>query len=876
MKTAFRRFVSRAAGVFLRQRSDADVADELNSHLDAHIADNVRSGMTPDEARRRALVALGGIAQTQELHRDLRSIAWIDDIREDVRYAFRAARRSPGFALTALAVIALGIGATTAAFTILDFVLLRPLPFPEPQNLVRIFQSDRARGVPRLEASPPNFTDWRSGNASFRAMGSFLFNNPMTLLGNGEPRQIEAATFDADMLTVLGVQPVVGRGFTAADERNFLDVALLGYDFAVATFGSPASAINRTITLDNRTRTVVGVMPRGFAFPSREPVLWVPMPPFDRLGQQRGNLVLNVVGRLRPGVRIEQAQADMNVIAGRLRREYPQDNAGVSVSVVDMRDVVSPQARMLVWSVFAAAVCLLLIVCTNLTNLLLARAVARRQEIAVRAAIGAGFWRLVRQMLTESAVLAIAGGALGAAVAMAAVPLMARIVPNVLPLSGGPAVDLRVLAFAALATIATSVVVGTVPALRSSKDADVQALRARAGAPVGRLRSALVLAEVAAMVMLLVGGGLLMKAMWRVQAVDLGFHANGVLTLRTNLPFLKYPSYAVRRNFYGRILMETRALPGVVSAGYTTGLPLVLGAGIMQITIPGVVEDPAQTPRASIRFVTPEYFATMGIPLRRGRFVDERDSATAPPAAVISEALARRLWPGQDPVGRQLTIYNSTRTVVGVAGDIVVRGLERTSEPQIYMSPEQLAPFSVFYAPRDLVVRASVDAMALAPAIRKIIHDVDPEQPVSDLRLFDDVVTGQTASRRDQLIVLGLLSAIAFLLAAVGIHGLLAYAVQARTQEVGVRVALGAPPAAIMKMFLTQGLALGAAGVALAVPLAYAAARGMGALLFGLPAADPPVYVAAVLLAMTMTLASSLRPAFRAGSIDPATTIRME
>lgn len=874
---SLRSWLRRARGVFDRRRHDIEFDDELNAHLDAHIADNVRAGMTRDESRRDALLKMGGVAQIAEAYRDRRGLPFVETTTQDLRYAWRTLRRSPGFTVTAVAVIALGIAATVAAFTVLDYVLLRPLPFPQPDRLVRIYQSDLARSVPRLEASPPNFTDWRAGSASFSAMASFLFNNPMTLLGDGEPRQIDTAAFDADVLTVLGVQPLVGRGFTAADMNgNFLGVVLLSHDFAVTMFGSPSAALNRTITLDNRARTVVGVMPAGFTFPSRNPVLWVPMVPFDILGQSRTNLVLNVVARLRPGVSIGRAQAEMSVMADRLQRAYPQDNAGVSISVVDMRDVVSPQTRMLVWIVFGAAFCLLLIVCTNLTNLLLARAVARRQEMAVRAAIGAGSWRLMKQMLTESAVLAAVGGLLGSAIAIAAVPLVARMVPNVLPVGSAPAVDLRVLAFAAVITLVTCLAVGLVPALRSSNTGDLQALRSRGEAPVGRLRSALVLAEVAATVVLLVGGGLLVKAMWRVQSVELGFHADGVLTLRTNLPFLKYPSYAVRRNYYERVLSGTRALPGVVSVGYTTGLPLVLGAGISMVTVPGVVDDPATAPRASVRFVSPDYFATMRIPLRRGRFVDGRDNATTLPVAVISEGLARRLWPGQDPIGRQFVTFNHTRTVVGVAGDIVVRGLERMSEPQVYFSPEQLSPFSIFYAPRDLVVRASGDAMALAPAIRKIIHDADSEQPITDLQLFDDVIAQQTASRRDQLVVLGLFAAVAFLLAAIGIHGLLSYTVRSRTREVGVRIALGATPSVIVHMFLQQGVVLGVTGVVVAMPIAYAAGRAMNALLFGLSAADPSVYLLAGGIAGTMTIASSVIPAVRAATIDPAITIRNE
>jgi len=870
-------WLARLAALYTRARQDDDFTAELSADLQAHIDDNLHAGLAPGEARRQARLSLGGVAQTTERVRETRSVGWLDEVRLDLKYAVRSIRRAPGFALTAIGVVAFGIAATTAAFTVLDYALLRPLPFPEPNRLVRIYQSDVARGVPRLEASPPNFSDWREGSTGFSAMASFLYGGTATLLGGSEPRQIDIGTFDGDVLTVLGVQPLVGRGFTAEDQRDhFLDIVVLGYDFAVSTFGSPAAALDQTVTLDNRARTVIGVMPAGFAFPSRDPVLWMPMPPFEALGQSRTNLLLNVVARLRPDASIGQAQADMTVMADRLQRAYPKDNAGVSISVVDMRDVVSPQTRMLVWIVFAAALCLLLIVCTNLTNLLLARAVARRQEIAIRAAIGAGTWRLVKQMLTESAVLAAAGGAIGSAIAIAAVPLVARMVPDVLPVTGGPAVDLRGLAFAGLITAVTCLAVGIVPALRSSRTADAQALRARAGAPIGRLRSALVLAEVAATVTLLVGGGLLVKAMWRVQSVDLGFHADGVLTLRTNLPFGKYSDPARRRAYYDRVLTGTRGLPGVVTAGYTTGLPLVLGAGIMMVTVPGVVDDPAQAPRASIRFVTPDYFATMRIPLRRGRFVDGRDDATAPPVAVVSEGLARRLWPGQDPVGRQFVVFNHTRTVVGVAGDIVVRGLERASEPQLYFSPEQLAPFSVFYAPRDLVVRASGDALALAPAIRRIIHEADPSQPVTNVRLFDDILAGQTASRRDQLVVLGLFGAIAFLLAAVGLHGLLSYTVLARTQEVGVRVALGAPPAAIMRMFLRQGLTLGLGGIAVAVPVAYAAGRAMSALLFGLTPADPAVYASAIALAAVMTFVSSLVPAARAAAVDPLVALKGE
>jgi len=878
---SLRVFVDRIARLFRGARYDREFAAELDAHLQMQVDANLRAGLTREQALRAARLTLGGLAQAREERRRGQSIVWIEDLRADLRCAARTIRRSPTFAVTVIAVIALGIGATTATFAILDHVLLRPLPFPDSHRLVRVFQSDVSRGVPRLEASPPNFLDWRASNQTFSSIGSFLSGGSTTLLGHGEPRQIETAAFDADVLPTLGVRALIGRGFAAADQQDNAAVVILSYHFAVTLFGDAVAAMNQVVNLDGRPHTVVGVMPPDFAFPSRGPVLWAPMLSFDRLGMMRTNLVLNVIARLRSGVSIEQARADMNLIAAQLRQAYPNDNAGVSISVIDLHELLLPQSRLLVVTVFAAAFCLLVIVCTNVANLLLARAVARRHEMAVRAAIGAGSWRLIKQLLTESALLAIIGGIAGAAMAVGAVPLIARLVPAVLPVATAPAVDGRILLFAGLVTFCTSIAVGLVPALRPSRTTDPQSLRSRvAPASSGRLRSALVVTEIAVTATLLVAAGLLVKALWRVQSVDVGFHADGVLTLRTNLPTLfpgtKYRDALTREQFYNHVLTGASALPGVVSAAYTTGLPLVLGAGVMMVTVPGTVSNPATAPRASIRFVTPQYFATMRIPLRRGRFVDERDSATAPPAVTISESLAQALWPGQDPIGRPITIFTSTRTVVGVAGDIVVRGLERTSEPQIYLSMWQPSPFSPFYAPRDLVVRAQVDARTLAPAIRAIIHEADPDQPVADVRLFDDILALQTASRREQIVVLGLFAGLASLLAAVGMYGLLSYAVSARTQEVGVRVALGAGRGTIARLFLQQGVVLGAVGIAIAMPLAYAGGRAIDALLFGLSPADPPVYLAAAGLAAIITLTASLVPALRAATINPAMSIRAE
>lgn len=653
---------------------------------------------------------------------------------------------------------------------------------------------------------------------------------------------------------------------------------LFSHGLAVALFGGATDAVGQTVSLDDQAHTIVGVMPPDFAFPSRGAQVWRPLRFSPALLSLRSNHLLFAVARLRPGVSIEQARADMDVIAARLQRAYPGDNARSGIAVVDLRELLSPQSRVLLLGVFGAAFCLLLIACTNLANLLFARAVVRRQEIAVRLAIGAGRERLLRQLLTESLVLAGLGGSLGLLLAVVATPLLAHLVPAALPVVATPRIDWRVFGFAAALTLATSLAFGAGPARHACRTAGSHALRVRSagGGRTDRLRGALVLAEVAGTVVLLVAAGLLLKALWRVQAVDPGFRTAGVLTLRTALPMPKYSAAAARRDFYSRVLTRARALPGVRSAAYVSYHPMEFASGRFPITSRGVADDPLAAPQAIIHFATPGFFDTLGIPVRRGREFRDRDDAAAPFVAVVSESLAQRLWPGQDPIGRRVHVARVERTVVGVAANIAVRSLETASDHQIYFPSEQLGTTSTYYAPRDLLVQAAGDLSSLAPALRKIVREADPAQAVSDLRSLGEIVAAQSAPRRDQLRVLGVFAAIAVFLAAVGIHGVLSFTVAARTQEIGVRVALGAARGTILRMFLGQGVRLGASGVALAVPLAYLAARGMSAVLFGVRPGDPAIYGGAAVLAMAMTLAGTLRPAVRAAAIDPAVTIRTE
>jgi predicted permease len=467
-------------------------------------------------------------------------------------------------------------------------------------------------------------------------------------------------------------------------------------------------------------------------------------------------------------------------------------------------------------------------------------------------------------------VLAVVGGALGVLLTVLATPVLGALVPGALPIGATPEINWRVFVFAGALTVATSMAFGVGPAWRSTRSTVLSALRSRSasGGRTDRLRAALVLAEVACTVTLLVGAGLLLKAMWRVQAVDPGFRADGVLTLRTALPFA---TPADQRNaFYSRVLTDARALPGVTSAAYISFLPMTFTGGNFTVSVPGMTMK--EEIRAHTRFVTSEYFTTLRIPLLRGRDVGERDNAAAPPAAIISQSLAQRLWPGQDPIGRQI----NSGTVVGVAGDVAVRGLEAASLPQLYLSWQQIPSPLVFYAPRDLVIRASGNVTALVPTLRSIIRRANPELAITDVRLVEEIVTSQTSSRRVQLQVLGTFAGVAFLLAAVGIHGLLSFAVTSRTREIGIRMALGAARGNVLSMFLRQGLVLGLAGITIAIPLAYIAARGMTSLLFGVRPEDPVVYAVAALLALAMTLTGSLRPGMRAAAVDPAITIRVE
>ncbi len=608
--------------------------------------------------------------------------------------------------------------------------------------------------------------------------------------------------------------------------------------------------------------------------------------------ERRDDLWLECVARLRPGVSIGEAQAEMSLVAARLERQYPRENERVGANLVRLRDQVSQQSRLLLLALLGASLGVLLIACTNLASLFLARALERRSELAVRTALGAGRERVLRQLLTESLLLAAAGGVLGVLLALATLPLVARLVPNALPIAETPPLDLRVLAFAALMTLVTAVGFALAPALRALADGGTVGLRegARAGTSGReRLRSLLVVAEVTVSVVLLVSSGLLLRALLRVQATSPGFEPAGVMTLRTTLPMPKYQALAARNAFCASVLDEVRALPGVTSAAYTSFLPIVMGGGIWRIEAEGHAARPGEGQTASVRYLTPGYFGTLGIPVRRGRDVSETDTAAGLQVAVVSESFVARYWPGQDPIGRRfrfgllgggtISVIGAfqDRTVVGVVGDVKVRGLERRSEPQVYLPYRQQPENAMgFYTPQDLAVKHTGDPGALVAALRRIVARVDPQQPVADVRPLEAIVDTQTAPRRVQVGVLSAFAALALLLAGIGIHGLLAFTVASRSREIGVRRALGAGSRDILHLVVGHGLRLAAVGLGLGMALAWAAGRFLEALLAGVSPADPATLAATALLAVATAVAGCLLPAWWATRVNPLEVIRAD
>jgi predicted permease len=798
--------------------------------------------------------------------------------RRDLFHSTRSLLGSPGFTLTAILLVTIGIGANVAVFTLANFVLVRPLPFPEPERLMRVWE--RHTGYSKMELSPANYRDMIASSTSFTALAAYN-GNSMSLVGQGEPQRIEGASVTGNLFSALGRPALIGRYFNEQDDQaGAPGTVVLSYALWQTAFGGDPNIVGKPVSLDNQPYTVIGVMPHDFRFPARDTQFWTPFRFKEANYRDRNDNLLEGISRLKPGVSIAQAQGELLLIAARLRRQYPKENEDVDFSVIALRDELTTESRLLLQGLCGAALCVLVIACANLANLLLARSLARQRELSIRLSLGASRRNLLRQLLTESLLLGLAGGASATAVAMAALPLLSRLVPNELPVQQVPTVDTQTLFFALALTLITVIAFGVSPALQACRDAGLSGLRVgvrTGGTGNHTARSALVIAELGASVVLLVLSGLLIRALWRVQSVDPGFRTSGILSLGTELPFPKYNKTSTREQFYGKVLTDVRALPGVTGAAYITNLPMTWGGGIWPVVVDGRSQIRTEGNSASMRFVTPGLFSTLGIPLKFGRAVSESDTVDRPWVAVVSESFVRRYWPNEQPIGRHFNFAFHDHEVIGVVGDIRARGLERTSEPQVYLSSKQdFDDGLTYYAPKDLVIQSTQTPERLLPAIREIIHKADPEQPISNIRTVEEVLAGETESRTIQMRVLIVFTAVAIVLAGLGLYGLLAFMVSMRQLEFGIRLALGAGPGDLFKMVLLEGFKLAVAGLLPGLLLAYIAARLLESLLAGVQPADALTFSTAAGLCLITTLLGTLFPALRAVRADATAVMRAE
>jgi putative ABC transport system permease protein len=808
---------------------------------------------------------------------------------QDLRYGLRLLARSPGFTAIALLTLTLGIGATAAIFSVVDTVLLRSLPYREPQRLVSVFEDVSGAGFPRNTPAPGNYADCKAQTQIFEDAAATL-QRVYNLTGgpsgrSGDPEELQGAGVTHNLFSMLGTKPALGRVFLPEEDRpGAAHVALIGHGLWKRRFGGDRSLIGRDILLNGEKYTVVGVMPPGFSYPFKDTEIWSPIAFAPGQLTNRGMHYLYVVARLRPGVTLAKANAELEVLGKRLARAYPETNREIQRFFAEpLHETYTRESRSGLIVLMAAVAFILLIACANIANLLLSRATGRQREIAVRTALGAGRVRIVRQMLTESALLAAGGGLLGIFLADWCFNFLKNLIPEDLSQTVALALDLRVLGFAVAISLVSSFLFGMAPALQVSKldlnDVLKEGGRGSAGSRRRIFRNLLVIGEVALSLMLLVGSGLLLESFSRLRGLDPGFRADHVLTVRLEVPGSKYGDFAKRSEFFERVLERVRALPGVKVAGFTSALPLTWDGGTNGFTPEGIVLDPSFNYDANNRVVTPGYFEAMRIPLRRGRLFDKGDGQDAPLVAIINETLARRFWSNQDAIGKRFKFgtpedKTSWRRIVGVVADVRQMRLNEPGRQEMYFPYWQAK--ENWMVPRDLAIRTTADPLSLAGAVRQAVWSIDRDQPVSNMMTLDELLDHEVAERRVQAALLGSLAGLAMILACVGIYGVLSYLVTQRTQEIGIRVALGANAADVFRTVAGQGMALAAIGIGAGVGAALALSRLLASLLFGVQATDPITYAAAVAVFATVALLACYFPARRAARVDAMVALRHE
>ena len=876
--------LSRTRALFLGRRLDDDFDREVSAHLAMLTDEHIRRGLAPEAARRAAVMEFGGAMQIKEQQHDRRGLPVVETTLQDLRYGLRSLRRNPAYALVAVATLAVGIGAGTAVFSVARAVLLKPLPYQDPSRLVRVFETNPLRNWTRNIASPANYADWKSRNTVFTdvaAYEQFTFNgsgaSEIFLTGQGEPQGLKSLGVTGNLFSVLGTPPLLGRTFT--DDETFegkARVTVLTYALWQSAFGGDPGVVGRAITLSGRTYDVVGVMPRDFFFPGRDVQIFVPVgyQPSVFVRARRPHY-LGVVARLKPEVPLQRAQQEMDAIARSLEKEYPDTNVQMGVRLEGFHDSLAYSPRPALLMLSGAVGLLFLIVCANIANLQLGRATARVRELAIRRALGAGRRRLVRQLLTESLIISVVGGGLGFALAIAARTAVQQLAASAIPVFAEIRLDRAVMIFCVALSLVAPLIFGVLPALLSSRADRLNERGEVASRDTRYLRGMLIAAEVALSIVLVVGAVLLGRSLVRLQAVDPGFDQNNVVTFTVSLPPARYTNAAERLRAFEEIDRRLREQPGVQAAGAVSTLALRGYTWSGDATIEG---RPAPDFERELRHksVTPDYFKTMNIRLLAGRIFNDGDRIDQPRVTVVNEALAKKYFRGADPLGKRLKFARPVDndawvTVIGVVADEKQDGLDRAAQPQAYSTIKQRTQ-----NPLTFVVRSTLDDAGVVAVARREVQAVDRDLALTAVAPMRAVVDESMGDHRFRTILLGAFAGVALLLAALGIYGVLAYFVSQRARELGIRLALGARPAALFAMVVRQGMRPVVIGALIGLMSAVALTTVMQSLLFGVDPVDPATYVAASATLAIIALAACAIPAMRATRVDPLVALRDE
>jgi len=873
-----RGWLLRLGELFGSERRERELAAEMESHLQMHIEDNLRAGMSSEIARREALMKLGGVEQTKEIYRERRGLPLLETLFQDLRFAARMLLKNPGFTAVAVMIMALGIGANTAMFSVVNAVLLKPLAFADPDRIVTL--GSLWKGSPRHGiVSAPDFHDWHDQSTAFEAM-AYYQDDDVAVTAGPAAEYAHVADVTREFFRVFQVEPAVGRAFTSDEtKQGSSGAAIISSVFSATHFGGGSQALGRAVRIGGRSLDIVGVMPPGFRFPGKTDIWFPANTIYPEVHSRSGHNYL-VAGRLRPGVTLEQAQAQMTTIGTRLEEKFPESNKGKNVAVTGMRDEMVSNFRLTLYTMMASVGVVLLIACANLANMLLAKAVARTREIAIRAAVGATRSRIVRQLITESIVMALLAGAVGVLLAIWGARLLVALAPADVPRLAETGIDGGVLAFAFGVSVVASLLFGLAPALQVlridlNKSLKQGTARATGGSIAGRMRGALVVGEIALSLMLLAGAGLFMKSFLALQNVALGFRPEHVLVVETSVPASDLESARHATRFYKDLLPLVRALPGVLNAGATMSPPgNVHSNGDYWIDhLPQ--EFSTGAPNAVFSVVAPGTFAALGIPLKLGRDFNDSDAYDAPFAAVINEALAKSAFPGQDPMGHViycgLDSMNAMK-IVGVVGDIRQYGPAREPSPEIYMAYEQ-HPFPATHL--SIVIRTALEPAALSEAVRRIANESSADVPVK-FTTMEASLAENVAAPRFRTLLLGIFAALAVCLAMAGVYGVMSYVVGQRSNEIGLRMALGASPSDVLRLVLRQALTLAGAGIVIGLAGAVVVTQLLASMLFGVKATDPMTYAGVVALLGIVVLVASYIPARRAARVDPIVALRYE